>query len=172
MSKETKEIKVEEIMKVTDEKYELSYRKDYGSSFLHLEDSDDKKIITLKGSVDVNIVNDIFTSEENLIDEDILSYNFDSPTGYLEFPVSPYIIDEMGGCSCGYSKQIYVRTEDGKRYYLEIGPSSEAFYILRSIDSFIDEHVFTVKVKNVPLNEVSSVIDIFYDLVAEEDWGY
>ena len=165
-------MKKEMMMRITDEKYELSYRKDYGVSFLHFDDSGDKKIINLKGSVDANIVNDIFTSEENLIDEDIFTYNFDSPTGYLEFPVSPYIVEEMGGCSCGYSKQIYVRTEDGKRYYLEIGPSSEAFYILRSIDNFIDEHRFTVKVKNVPLNEVSSVIDIFYDLVAEEEWDY
>ncbi|MDE0582021.1 hypothetical protein ON064_03045 [Planococcus sp. A6] len=165
-------MKKEMMMRITDEKYELSYRKDDGLSFLHFDDSGDRKIINLKGSVDVNIVNDIFTSDANLIDEDIFTYKFNSPTGYLEFPVSPYIVDEMEGCSCGYYKQIYVRTEDGKRYHLEIGPSSEAFYILTSVDNDIDEYAFTVKVKNVPLNEVSSVFEIFYDMVAEENWDF
>lgn len=172
MKKETKKITVEEIMKITDEKYEVNYRKDYGLSFLHFDDSGDKKIINLKGSVDIIMVKDIFTSEVNLIDEDIFTYRFDSPTGYLEFPVSPDIVDEMEGCSRWYSKQIYVRTEDGKRYHMEISPSSKAFYILTSIDNNIDEDGFTVKVKNVPLNEVSSVIDIFYDMVAEKEWEY
>ena len=107
-----------------------------------------------------------------MIDEDIFTYKFDSPTGYLEFPVSPHIADEMEGYSFGYSKQIYVRTEDGKRYHLELGQSSEAFNILTSIENDLNEDGFTVKVKNVPLHEVSSVIDIFYEMVAEEEWEY
>lgn len=55
---------------------------------------------------------------------------------------------------------------------MEVSPSSEAFYILTSIDNDMDEFEFTVKVKNVLLNEVPSVIDIFSDLVAEEESDY
>ncbi|WP_394120462.1 hypothetical protein [Planococcus donghaensis] len=172
MKKEIEKVTNEEVLKINEENYEVNYRKDSWISFLHFEDNDDKKVINLTGLVDIDIAKEIFTSDENLIHEDIFTYNFYSPTGYLEFPVSSHIVGEMGGCSCGYYKQIYVRTEGGKSYYLEISPSSEAFYILTSIDNDMDEVEFTVKVKNVPLNEVPSVIDIFSDLVAEEEWDY
>ena len=173
MKIETAKITVEEMLKITGKNYEANYREDIRISFLHFDDDDNKKkIINLTGSVDVDIAKEVFTSDENLISEDIFTYNFYSPTGYLEFPVSSDIVDEMGGCSCGYYKQIYVRTEGGKSYYLEISPSSEAFYILKSIDNDLDEFKFTVKVKNVSLNEVPSVIDIFSELVAEEEWDY